>query len=63
MCRLKLEALTDKDPGQLDTDTEEEEVKEEGVAEAEEALQASQPKPTTSVIEDEDMIIEEYASD
>ncbi|XP_060928154.1 cell cycle checkpoint protein RAD17 isoform X2 [Limanda limanda] len=64
--RLKLEALTDKEPGQLLTDAEEEqEVKEEGRAGAEEGLPTSQPQPTTNqvLLEEEGLIIEEYDSD
>ncbi|KAE8291582.1 Cell cycle checkpoint protein RAD17 [Larimichthys crocea] len=62
--RLKLEALTDKEPGQLEMDTEEEE-KEEGQDGVEEGLPASQPQPTTSqvLLEEEDLTIEEYISD
>uniref|UniRef100_A0A3B4X8F0 RAD17 checkpoint clamp loader component n=1 Tax=Seriola lalandi dorsalis TaxID=1841481 RepID=A0A3B4X8F0_SERLL len=62
--RLKLEALTDKEPGQLDTDNEEEE-KEEGEGGVEEGLPASQPPPTTHqvLLEEEDLTIEEYTSD
>ncbi|KAG8011629.1 Cell cycle checkpoint protein RAD17 [Nibea albiflora] len=66
--RLKLEALTDKEPGQLEMDTEEEEEeeeKEEGQGGVEEGLPASQPQPTTSqvLLEEEDLTIEEYISD
>lgn len=65
VCRLKLEALTDKDPGQLDTDSEEVEEKDEGQGGAEEGLPASQPPPTANqvLLEEEDLIIEEYISD
>ena len=66
MSRLKLEALTDKEPGQLETDGEEElEVKEEGRGGAEEGLPTSQPQPTTNqvLLEEEGLIIEEYDSD
>ncbi|XP_029295832.1 cell cycle checkpoint protein RAD17 isoform X2 [Cottoperca gobio] len=60
--RLKLEALTDKEPAQLERDSEEEE---EGQAGVEEGLPASQPKPTTSqvLLEEEELIIEDYTSD
>ncbi|XP_044051212.1 cell cycle checkpoint protein RAD17 isoform X2 [Siniperca chuatsi] len=64
--RLKLEALTDKEPGQLEIDSEEEEEEtEEGQGLVEESLPASQPQPTTSqvLLEEEDLIIEEYTSD
>ncbi|XP_074493677.1 cell cycle checkpoint protein RAD17 isoform X1 [Sebastes fasciatus] len=60
--RLKLEALTDKDPAQLEKDSEEEE---DGQGLVEDGLPVSQPQPTTSqaLLEEEDMIIEDYASD
>ncbi|XP_059192850.1 cell cycle checkpoint protein RAD17 [Centropristis striata] len=59
--RLKLEALTDKEPA-LEQDSEEEE---KGQGGDEEGLPASQPQPTTSqvLLEEEDLIIEEYVSD
>uniref|UniRef100_A0A8C7Z1N6 RAD17 checkpoint clamp loader component n=1 Tax=Oryzias sinensis TaxID=183150 RepID=A0A8C7Z1N6_9TELE len=63
--RVKLETLTDKE-----TAPEEEEEKEdgglvEGQDQSEEALTASQPKPTLSraLLEDEEVSIEEYSSD
>ncbi|XP_056274991.1 cell cycle checkpoint protein RAD17 isoform X1 [Pseudoliparis swirei] len=61
--RLKLEALADKEPAQLDRDSEEEE--ESPAAAGEEGLPASQPQPTTSrvLLEEEDPIIEDYNSD
>lgn len=65
VCRVKLETLTDKE-----TAPEEEEEKEdrglvEGQDQSEEALTASQPKPTLSraLLEDEEVSIEEYSSD
>ncbi|KAF7649947.1 hypothetical protein LDENG_00133540 [Lucifuga dentata] len=64
--RQQLEALTDKEPGQLELDSEEEEEKEEEEqGQAAEALPASQPQPNTSQVhmEEEDMLIEEYYSD
>lgn len=63
--RLKLEALTDKEPAQLETDSEEEEEAEEAQGGVEEGLPASQPQPTTSqvLLEEEDLIIEDYNSD
>ncbi|XP_071394548.1 cell cycle checkpoint protein RAD17 isoform X1 [Centroberyx affinis] len=63
--RLKLEALTDKEPGLLETDSEEEEAAEEGQAEPGGGLPASQPQPTTNqaLMEEEDLLIEEYDSD
>ena len=65
MYRSKLEALTDKEPGELKTDTEEEEEKDEGRGGMEEHLPASQPQPTTSqdLSDEKDLIIEEYTSD
>lgn len=63
--RLKLEALTDKEPGQLELEEEEEkEEKEEGQGCGEDGLPASQPQPTTSQdLLEEDLLIEEYNSD
>lgn len=63
LCRLKPEALTDKELGQPEIDTEEE--KEEGQDGVEEGLPASQPQVTTSqlLLKAEDLIIEEYSSD
>lgn len=66
MSRLKPEALTDKESGELEIDSEveeKEEVKEAGGAE--EGLPASQPQPTLNqvLLEDEDLTIEEYISD
>uniref|UniRef100_A0A665VUM4 AAA+ ATPase domain-containing protein n=1 Tax=Echeneis naucrates TaxID=173247 RepID=A0A665VUM4_ECHNA len=57
--RFRLEALTDKERGQLETNIEEE--KEEDL----ESLSASQPPPVTNqvLLEVEDLIIEEYTSD
>lgn len=67
VCRLKLEALTDKEPGQLEIDSEEEQEEEnkEGQGGVEESLPISQPQPNTSQVlsEEEDLIIEEYTSD
>ncbi|KAM9810523.1 LOW QUALITY PROTEIN: cell cycle checkpoint protein RAD17 [Neosynchiropus ocellatus] len=59
--RLKLEALTDKEPGQLMTDSEEDD--DHGMDE--ESLPASQPQPTTNqaLLEEDDLKIEEYLSD
>lgn len=64
VCRLRLEALTDKEPAQLDIDSEEEE-KKESQGGVEEGLPASQPQPTTTqvLLEEEDLIIEDYNSD
>lgn len=64
--RLKLEALTDKEPAQLEEDSgEEKEEEEEPQHGGEEGLPASQPQPTTSqvLLEEEDLIIEDYISD
>ncbi|KAM9743160.1 cell cycle checkpoint protein RAD17 isoform 1-T1 [Menidia menidia] len=67
--RLKLETLTDKDTGPQEEEDGEEE---DGVAEGEtgqggaaDGLPASQPRPVSNqvLLEDEDMIIEEYTSD
>lgn len=63
VCRLKLETLTDKEPGQLEIDSEEEQEEDQGGVE--ESLPISQPQPTASqvLLEEEDLIIEEYTSD
>ncbi|KAK5909214.1 hypothetical protein CesoFtcFv8_003163 [Champsocephalus esox] len=66
--RLKLEALTDKEPAQPERDSEEEEEQkkeEEGQAGLEEGLPESQPRPTTSqdLLEEEELLIEDYNSD
>ncbi|XP_010765354.1 cell cycle checkpoint protein RAD17 [Notothenia coriiceps] len=66
--RLKLEALTDKEPAQPERDSEEEEEQkkeEEGQAGVEEGLPESQPQPTTSqeLLEEEELLIEDYNSD
>ncbi|XP_040051018.2 cell cycle checkpoint protein RAD17 [Gasterosteus aculeatus] len=60
--RLKLEALTDKEPALLDKDSEDEEDSKCGV---EEGLSASQPQPTTTqvLLEEEEVMIEDYNSD
>lgn len=65
VCRLKLEALTDKEHGQLELDSMEEDEKEEGQGGGEKGLPASQPQPTTSqiLLEEEDLMIVEYNSD
>ncbi|XP_074527249.1 cell cycle checkpoint protein RAD17 isoform X2 [Halichoeres trimaculatus] len=60
--RLKLEALTDKEPARLDVE-EEEEKREEDQAAGDDALSASQPKPMSSQVLEEELIIEEYNSD
>ncbi|KAF3696260.1 Cell cycle checkpoint protein RAD17 [Channa argus] len=64
--RLHLEALTDKETGQLQLEEDEEgKEKDEGQGGAEGDLPASQPQPTASqvLLEEEDLIIEEYNSD
>lgn len=65
MSRLKPEALTDKESGELEMDSEEEEKEVKEAGGAEEGLPASQPQPTLNqvLLEDEDLIIEEYISD
>uniref|UniRef100_A0AAQ5YXJ4 AAA+ ATPase domain-containing protein n=1 Tax=Amphiprion ocellaris TaxID=80972 RepID=A0AAQ5YXJ4_AMPOC len=62
--RLKLETLTDKEPGKLERDSGEEE-KEEDHCGVEESLPDSQPQPITNqvLLMDENVIIEEYNSD
>ena len=66
--RLKLEALTDKDPGTLDLDNEAEGDQAEALSPTREAgaeLPASQPQPTAleALLREEDLLIEEYDSD
>ncbi|CAJ1068658.1 cell cycle checkpoint protein RAD17 isoform X1 [Xyrichtys novacula] len=63
LTRLSLEALTDKELAQVES--EEEEEKQEGGDQGagDEALSASQPKPMSSQVEEEEVIIEEYNSD
>ncbi|XP_041643812.1 cell cycle checkpoint protein RAD17 isoform X2 [Cheilinus undulatus] len=58
--RLKLEALTDKDPAQ-----QEEEEEEEEKSQGDEDLSASQPKAVSSqiLLEEDELLIEEYNSD
>lgn len=65
MCRLKLETLTDKETAPEEEEEKEDGGLEEGQDQTEEALTASQPKPTTSraLLEDEEVTIEEYSSD
>ncbi|KAM3850280.1 cell cycle checkpoint protein RAD17-like, partial [Diretmus argenteus] len=63
--RLKPEALADKEPGLLELDSEEEEEEEVAQAGLGGDLPASQPQPTTSqaLMEEDDLLIEEYDSD
>ncbi|XP_062873513.1 cell cycle checkpoint protein RAD17 [Trichomycterus rosablanca] len=76
--RLKLDALGDKDPGRLDSDSENEQTAElsgtpgttvaPSLPSSQDApgdLPASQPQPTgaEALLEDEDVLIEEYDSD
>uniref|UniRef100_A0A3Q4AZN5 AAA+ ATPase domain-containing protein n=1 Tax=Mola mola TaxID=94237 RepID=A0A3Q4AZN5_MOLML len=65
--RLKLETLSDKEPGLLEVDPEEEDVEEnkEGQGGVEEGLPSSQPQPNSSqvLLEGEELIIEQYDSD
>ncbi|XP_054630563.1 cell cycle checkpoint protein RAD17 isoform X2 [Dunckerocampus dactyliophorus] len=65
--RLKLEALADKEPGQLDMDDDDDDKEVEFLQDrSEEGLPASQPQPPTSILEeedDDDVSIEEYSSD
>lgn len=84
ICRLKLEALGDKDPGILDADSENEDScaaqsLDPGTTQANSTtesnlpnsqdpsgeLSASQPQPasTEALLDEEDLLIEEYDSD
>lgn len=62
-CRLNLETLADKETGQLEEEEEDEDGR--GQDGAEEGLSASQPQPSTNqvLLEDQDLMIEEYISD
>ncbi|XP_029915986.1 cell cycle checkpoint protein RAD17 [Myripristis murdjan] len=64
--RLKLEVLTDKEPGLFEVNSEEEEEEEADGGQAGQGggLPASQPRPTTGQdLEEEELLIEEYDSD
>nr|XP_057926113.1 cell cycle checkpoint protein RAD17 isoform X5 [Doryrhamphus excisus] len=64
--RLKLEALADKESGQLDMDDDDDDKAIDLVQDrSEEGLPASQPQPPTSSLEEEydDVSIEDYSSD
>lgn len=59
MCRLKLEALTDKDPGELKIAAEEEQ---EDKA-CQDGIEASQPATGPILLDEEEMRIEQFDSD
>ncbi|XP_028312473.1 cell cycle checkpoint protein RAD17 isoform X2 [Gouania willdenowi] len=67
--RLKLETLADKEPALLETDTDDEEEedkeREKHLDGTEEEMPASQPQPNTNqvLLENADLLIEEYMSD
>lgn len=58
-CRLKLEALTDKDPGELKTAAEEVQEDKEG----QDGAEAPQPAMGQLLLDQEEMIIEQFDSD
>lgn len=57
VCRLKLETLTDKDPGELKIDAEEEQ--------KDKQCQDEAPHPVTDhiLLDEEDLIIDQYDSE
>lgn len=57
VCRLKLEALTDKDPGEL---AAEEEQEDKG---CQDGAEGPQPALGQIILDEEDMIIEQFDSD
>lgn len=57
--RLKLEALTDKDPGELKIDAEEE----QEVKQCQDGAEGPHPATGQSLLDKEELIIEEYDSD
>lgn len=57
VCRLKLEALTDKDPGELAAEEEQEDKGRQDGAEG------PQPALGQIILDEEDMIIEQFDSD
>lgn len=61
VCRLKLEALTDKDPGELKMAAEEEQ-EDKGCQDGAEA-EAPQPATGQILLDEEEMIIEQFDSD
>ena len=63
MCRFKLETLADKETGQLEEEEEEEKKGGQGGADDSQPASLPQPVPNQVLLEDEDLIIEEYISD
>lgn len=59
MCRVKLEALTDKDPGELKIDAEEAPEDKE----PQDGPEGPQPATGHILFDQEELIIEEYDSD
>lgn len=59
MCRLKLEALTDKDPGELKMAAEEE----QDDKECQDGAEGPQPATGHLLLDEEELIIEQFDSD
>lgn len=59
VCRLKLETLTDKDPGELKIDAEEEQEDKQ----CQDGAEAPHPVTDHILLDEEDLIIDEYDSD
>lgn len=59
VCRLKLEALTDKDPGELKIDAEEE----QEVKQCRDGTEGPQTATGQILLDKEELIIEQYDSD
>lgn len=58
-CRLKLETLTDKDPGELKIDAEEEQEDKQ----CQDGAEGPHPATGHILLDEEDLIIEQYDSD
>lgn len=59
VCRLKLETLTDKDPGELKIDAEEEQEDKQH----QDGAEAPHPATDHIRLDEEDLIIDQYDSD
>lgn len=59
VCRLKLETLTDKDPGELKIDAEEEQEDKQ----CQDGAESPHPVTDHNLLDEEDLIIDQYNSD
>lgn len=59
VCRLKLEALTDKDPGELQIDAEEDREDKD----CRDGAEGPEPEADQIPLEEEELLIEQYDSD